>query len=227
MKPHPKTITRLLPRPSLAFTLIELLTVIAIIGILAAIIVPTVGKVRDSARAAQCLSNLRQMGLAARLYAEETNGRLMPADYNFPRALWKYTARAGTTLPQVSGDPPSELKDTIFECPKVYSDKLTPRRSYGVNSQFAPNYVIETSAQDGKIVLLSRFEMPSRTVLFGDVGAGNTATSKLTVVSINDDRHNRKANVVYLDGHAAALTVTPEIRKDNPINITFWLGYDR
>jgi prepilin-type N-terminal cleavage/methylation domain-containing protein/prepilin-type processing-associated H-X9-DG protein len=52
-----------------AFTLIELLTVIAIIGILAAIIIPTVGKVRDSARTAECASNMRQIGLAIMSYA--------------------------------------------------------------------------------------------------------------------------------------------------------------
>lgn len=43
------------------FTLIELLTVIAIIGILAAILIPTVGKVRDNARKAKCVSNVRQI----------------------------------------------------------------------------------------------------------------------------------------------------------------------
>lgn len=45
------------------FTLIELLTVIAIIGILSAILIPVVGTVRESARTAQCVSNLRQIGV--------------------------------------------------------------------------------------------------------------------------------------------------------------------
>ncbi|AHF90945.1 N-terminal cleavage protein [Opitutaceae bacterium TAV5] len=225
MNPRPQT--NIVPHrlSGHAFTLIELLTVIAIIGILAAIIIPTVGKVRDSARSAQCLSNLRQMGLAARLYAEDNKGKLMPADYNFPRGLWKYTGRSDSRLPQISGDPPPDLKGTIFECPKVYSDKLTPRRSYGVNYCFGPDYVVETSAQSGKIVLLSRFEMQSRTLLFGDLGRGTSATSNLHPGSLNG-RHNEKANVVYLDGHAAALTITEEIRADPP-RITFWLGYER
>ena len=48
-----------------AFTLIELLTVIAIIGILAAILIPTVGAVRVQAKQATCVSNLRQVGVAA------------------------------------------------------------------------------------------------------------------------------------------------------------------
>ncbi|MCU0791700.1 MAG: DUF1559 domain-containing protein [Opitutaceae bacterium] len=53
------------------FTLIELLTVIAIIGILAAIIIPTVGKVRDTARASQCASNMRQIGMSVMAYAND------------------------------------------------------------------------------------------------------------------------------------------------------------
>ncbi len=59
-----------------AFTLIELLTVIAIIGILAAILIPTIGAVRESAKSAACSSNLRQIGLATLLYAESNGGRL-------------------------------------------------------------------------------------------------------------------------------------------------------
>jgi prepilin-type N-terminal cleavage/methylation domain-containing protein/prepilin-type processing-associated H-X9-DG protein len=59
------------------FTLIELLTVIAIIGILAAILIPVVGKVRESARATQCSTNIRQWGLAIILYAEDNRGSYM------------------------------------------------------------------------------------------------------------------------------------------------------
>jgi prepilin-type N-terminal cleavage/methylation domain-containing protein len=54
------------------FTLIELLTVIAIIGILAAILIPTVGKVRQAARKSADLSQLRQVGLAVRNYATDS-----------------------------------------------------------------------------------------------------------------------------------------------------------
>jgi prepilin-type N-terminal cleavage/methylation domain-containing protein len=55
------------------FTLIELLTVIAIIGILAAIIIPTVGKVRATAQRAVDASNLREIGKAAMIYAADNN----------------------------------------------------------------------------------------------------------------------------------------------------------
>ncbi|AHF89824.1 N-terminal cleavage protein [Opitutaceae bacterium TAV5] len=58
-----------------AFTLIELLTVIAIIGILAAIIIPTVGKVREAARLSKASSNIRQLQLANILHASEHKGR--------------------------------------------------------------------------------------------------------------------------------------------------------
>lgn len=64
--------------PRAAFTLIELLTVIAIIGILAAILIPTVGKVRSKAKQSVKSSNYRQIWLANALYANENKGRTCP-----------------------------------------------------------------------------------------------------------------------------------------------------
>ena len=66
------------------FTLIELLTVIAIIGILASILIPTVAKVRETARRIVDSSSLRQIGQAALIYANDHNENLPGPDTQFP-----------------------------------------------------------------------------------------------------------------------------------------------
>ncbi|MBC8012161.1 MAG: DUF1559 domain-containing protein [Burkholderiales bacterium] len=101
---------RLLAGALRAFTLIELLTVIAIIGILAAILLPTVGAVRKAAHAAACKSNLRQWGVALQLYQNE-NKQKLPYEGSDDVILWsQVTAPSESTawfnvLPPYAGYP--------------------------------------------------------------------------------------------------------------------------
>lgn len=70
-----------LPRTkrSAAFTLVELLVVIGIIALLVSVLLPVLGKAREQSNALKCLSNLRQMGMAAMMFAQEHKGYIPTA----------------------------------------------------------------------------------------------------------------------------------------------------
>lgn len=128
-------------RFSKAFTLIELLTVIAIIGILAAIIIPTVGKVRETAQSTRCASQLRQIANAGILYGHD-NRDLLPG-YNWfkpdPSQPGGKPGGIASYLGLNAYDQTKDPYDTLLTCPTAQRiwpthDKLwTFNRTYSIN----------------------------------------------------------------------------------------------
>jgi prepilin-type N-terminal cleavage/methylation domain-containing protein/prepilin-type processing-associated H-X9-DG protein len=106
------------------FTLVELLVLIALIGILVVALLPAMQMVRENARRANCKSNLRQIGLACHVYANDNNGVFPGAWRTTPNPLF---TRSGPTLGLAGLKMlyPSYISNAkLFKCPST-SDTVT------------------------------------------------------------------------------------------------------
>ena len=146
-------------RKSSGFTLIELLVVIAIIAILAAILFPVFQKVRENARRTACLSNTKQLAIAAIQYEQDSDEKTPGgSDHNGLGSGW-----AGQIYPYV--------KSTgVFKCPDDSTSLPGTDVSYGFNRNCA-KYTYNPTPADGQS--LAAFTSPAKTVLLFELtGSG-------------------------------------------------------
>lgn len=202
------------------FTLVELLTVIAIIGILASILIPVAGQVRSSVNKSKCTTNLRQWSQAALLYANDNKGSY---------AL-RGTTRNGTTgvyWPAISNTMDNMLYGPYFESFRRISESRTcpayetpagtnPITCYSMNRPYVDS---KNTPADVARISLRAMANPSRLLMMAEIepsAAGSNpwfigpGSLKSMVEPLMMDgtlkRHGSSANVAFCDGRVAAIT---------------------
>lgn len=208
-----------------AFTLVEILIVLAIVALLAAILFSAFDRVRSSARTASCASNLRQIGMALQLYTADNRG-FYPSlqtrtniKCSWPESIYPLVKNTG-----VFWCPSAPNGEYRLGCPPEddsWGDSITQRRNWHGSYEMVQLYTGSPTARFNEI----RLRHPSSTVVFFD-GQGGLSSYDLRTrnaglppgfpLTTEDqlldfqlsipDRHNGGVNACYADGHVKWLS---------------------
>ncbi len=180
-------------RPSKGFTLIELLVVISIIALLIGILLPALSAARASARTSVCLSNSRQLGIAAMSYSTDSKN-YFPTSYYYVNnstsadgyVQWSgvfmsqgyFSSKDGFVCPEdsIGGWAPTDFTSTTVPEPpagqvsknSAIDDIQAPRLSYVANEAIIPRFKYSALANRIKLVRADEIIKSSGTILFAE-----------------------------------------------------------
>ncbi len=201
------------PRTLAAFTLVELLVVIGIIALLIGILLPALNSARTQAKIVTCQSNLRQLSMAAMMYAQEHHIYVGWAPGIDRKMLLYPYLQQGKSNSDVAGSqvwncPSNALPDE--QCGYGFNTNLNWVKLARIRQWSHTVAVCDSGIRDGNLATLSTMCSPP-----GVMGApGNPAYRP-------NARHKDKVNVAFTDGHVELLAMT-EPFYPGPVGV--WAG---
>lgn len=219
-----------------AFSLIELLVSVSIVGLLAAMLLPALRHARESARAAVCVSNLHQIGVATQMYLDDYGHYFSYYNDIGADRLWYF----GLETPFNPGGPPGARHIDLTKAKlhryfqKIHGIEVCPSYDYRsakwrqkfdqITYGYGYNYYGLVTNNVGKMP--NELRDPSRIICFADTAQINTfqppasaanpmieewyyVTYKTTEPADVHFRHNGRANVLFCDGHVTAMSMAP------------------
>lgn len=186
------------------FTLIEMLVVIAIIGILASLLMPSLHQALSTAKSVSCQNNLRQLNFGMVGYTSENNS-WFPSTFTWNRrdlnAGWSSATKTTAGIRIYMGSDDANLDPVFWGCPDSpdYGNKIT----YSMNDRLGGIYQWPPQPPRRQ---LNKLKDPQDTICLIDSrgGSGDIQVTCL-MTSYGRERHNSKPSVLWADGHMSSV----------------------